>query len=297
MSLLVEHDWQLFFSALSPWKAALLFVILPTAVAMVGSVLVRHIFGLERLAINNEVAGFKFAVVGIVYGLLLTLATISAWDKFSEAHVAVIEEGAASNAIYQLTNGPEEDQLAVRRALGKYLTLAINKDWPAMEVEQESEEVSGALGELYTDVIRLIQKASVAPAQNMVPAQAKGTGRAQKVAAIQTPHEAMAQALAIELIKQLDNITKSRRTRLHLSSGIVPNMMWCVLIIGATLTVVFTFFFGLANTVAQVLMTGILAAMIFMSLLLTLSFDRPFTGPVHVGSEPLKDLLKTFAHS
>ena len=139
--------WLLFFSALSAWKAAILIVILPTAAAMVGSVLVRRIFGLERLAINNEVAGFKFAVVGIVYGLLLTLATISAWDKFSEAHVAVIDEAAAATAIYQLTDGPEEDKLAVRGALEKYLRLVIDKDWPAMEVEQESEEASGALGD------------------------------------------------------------------------------------------------------------------------------------------------------
>jgi hypothetical protein len=291
----VEHDWQLFFSALSGWKAAILLVILPTALTMVGSILVRRIFGLERLVINNEVAGFKFAVVGIVYGLFLTLATISAWEKFSEAHVSVIEEAAAANAIYQLTNGPEQDQQAVHGALSKYLMLAIDKDWPAMEIERESEEASAALGELYTDVIRLIQKASLAPARNIAPAQTRATGRAQKVAVIPAPNEAMAPALAIELIKQLDNITKARRTRVHLSSGIVPDMMWWVLIIGALLTVVFTFFFGLANTVAQVTMTGILAAMIFMSLLMTLSFDHPFTGPVNIGPEPLKDLVKTFA--
>ena len=293
----MQHDLLLFFASLSLWKAAILLVILPTAVAMVGSVLVRHIFGLERLVINNEVAGFKFAVVGIVYGLLLTLATISVWDKFSEAHVAVIEEVAAANAIHQLTNGSEEDQLAVRGALVNYLTLVIDKDWPEMEVEQESEEVSGALSELYTAVVQLIQKASVAPVQKIVPTQAKAPSRAQKGAVIQTPNEAMAPALTIELIKQLDNITKARRTRVHLSSGIVPNIMLYVLMIGATLTVLFTFFFGVGNNTSQTLMTGILAAMIFMSLLMTLSFDHPFTGPVHVGPEPLKDLLKTFAHS
>jgi len=287
----------LFFASLSLWKAAILLVILPTAVAMVGSVLVRHIFGLERLVINNEVAGFKFAVVGIVYGLLLTLATISVWDKFSEAHVAVIEEVAAANAIHQLTSGSEEDQLAVRRALVNYLTLVIDKDWPEMEVEQESEEVSGALGELYTAVVHLIQKASVVSVQQIVPTQAKAPSRAQKGAIVQTPNEAMAPALTIELIKQLDNVTKARRTRVHLSSGIVPNIMLYVLMIGATLTVLFTFFFGVRNNTSQTLMTGILAAMIFMSLLMTLSFDHPFTGPVHVGPEPLKDLLKTFAHS
>jgi len=74
-------------------------------------------------------------------------------------------------------------------------------------------------------------------------------------------------------------------------------MMWYVFIIGATLTILFAFFFGAVNLAAQVLMTGILAAMIFMSLLMIISFDHPFTGPVQVGPEPLKDLLKTFAHS
>ena len=286
----MEHDLPLFFAALSPWKAAILVVVLPTAIAMFGPILVRRIFGIERLIINNEIAGFKFAVVGVIYGLLLTFAAISTWDKFSEAQVAVIEEAAAANAIYQLTNGPEQDQLAVRGALSKYLKLAIDKDWPAMEVEQESEEVSGALGELYIDVIRLIQKGA------MVPAQKKGTVSPQK-GANPVQNEVMSQALTIELIKQLDTITKSRRTRVHLAGGIVPNMMWNALLIGAALTIIFTFFFGAENLAAQVSMIGILATMIFMSLLMIISFDHPFTGSVHIGPEALEDLLKRFANS
>jgi Protein of unknown function (DUF4239) len=183
------------------------------------------------------------------------------------------------------------DQIAVRATLSKYLKLAIDNDWPAMEVEQESEEVSGALGELYMDVIRLIQKGA------MVPAQKKLTVSPQKGANITAQNGAMAQALTIELIKQLDTITKSRRTRVHLSGGIVPYMLWYVLIIGAALTIIFAFFFGAENLTAQVSMIGILAAMIFMSLLMIISFDHPFTGPIHIGPEALKDVLKTFAYS
>src|SRR3984893_5956152 len=222
----MEHDLQLFFAALPPWKAAILVVVLPTAIAMFGPVLMRRIFGIERLTVNNEIAGFKFAVVGVISGFLLPFSAISTGDKFSEAQVSVIEEAAAASAIYQLTNGPEQDQLAVRGALSNYLKLAIDKDWPAMEVEQESEEVSGALGELYIDVIRLIQKGA------MVPAQKQVTVSRQKGAIIPAQNGAMAQALTIELIKQLDTITKSRRTRVHLSAGIVPNVLWDVLIIG-----------------------------------------------------------------
>src|ERR1700730_11315009 len=100
----MEHDLPLFFAALPPWKAAILVVVLPTTIAMFDPVLMRRIFGIERLIVNN---GFKFAVVGVIYGLLLTFAAISTWDKFSEAQVSVIEEAAAASAIYQLTNAPE----------------------------------------------------------------------------------------------------------------------------------------------------------------------------------------------
>jgi hypothetical protein len=285
----MEHALELFFAALPPWKAAILVVVLPTAIAMFGPVLTRRIFRIERLIVNNEIAGFKFAVVGVIYGLLLTFAVISTWDKFSEAQVSVIEEAAAATAIYQLTNGQEQDKVAVRAALSKYIQLAIEKDWPAMEVAQQNEEVSVALDKLYADVIGLIQKLPMAPTRTKVRASR------QKGATIPARNRDMAQALTIELIKQLDTITKSRRTRVHLSAGIVPNMLWDVLIVGAGLTIIFTCFFGAENLAAQVSMVGILAAMIFMSILMIVSFDLPFTGPVRIGPEALKDVLKMFA--
>jgi hypothetical protein len=44
------------------------------------------------------------------------------------------------------------------------------------------------------------------------------------------------------------------------------------------------------------MMTGILSVIVFMGLLLIISFDHPFTGSVHVGSEPLQAVLKDFGH-
>jgi hypothetical protein len=62
------------------------------------------------------------------------------------------------------------------------------------------------------------------------------------------------------------------------------------------LTVGFTFFFGTRSLPAQVMMIGILSVIVFMGLLLIISFDHPFTGPVHVGSEPLEAVLEDFGH-
>jgi hypothetical protein len=42
-------------------------------------------------------------------------------------------------------------------------------------------------------------------------------------------------------------------------------------------------------------MTGILAAIVFLGLLVIVSIDHPFTGPVHISHEPLQQVLKDFA--
>ena len=81
-----------------------------------------------------------------------------------------------------------------------------------------------------------------------------------------------------------------------MARGIVPGILWAVLICGAVLTVGFTFFFGTENLPAQVMMTGILSVLVFMGLLVIVSINYPFTGPVHIGSEPLQHVVEDFAH-
>ena len=60
------------------WLYALLVVGVPTAIAMFGPYFVRRLVPLKTLSTNNEVAGFKFAVVGVLYAVLLAFAVIVA---------------------------------------------------------------------------------------------------------------------------------------------------------------------------------------------------------------------------
>ena len=64
------------------WLSGLLMVALPTALAMLGPVLVRRCVHLDRLTTNNEVAGFKFAAVAVLYAVLLAFAVIVVWERF-----------------------------------------------------------------------------------------------------------------------------------------------------------------------------------------------------------------------
>jgi Protein of unknown function (DUF4239) len=178
------------------WAAAILLVIAPTIAAMCGPVLIRRRVGLDRLTSNNEIAGFKFATVGVIYAVLMGFAVIIVWEKFSEAEIAVIKEAGASETIYRLTAGPEPEAVATRAALDNYLRLAIDRDWPSMEKAKASRETTQALNVLYANAIHLMDN-------NPRPPEIFG-----------------------EILKQLDTITQARRTRIHLSTGIVPELLW-----------------------------------------------------------------------
>ena len=53
----------------SPWLLALGIVALAEAYSIGLMLLCRRQWGTDRLALNNEVAGFKFAVVGVFYAV------------------------------------------------------------------------------------------------------------------------------------------------------------------------------------------------------------------------------------
>jgi hypothetical protein len=256
---------SLFLAALPLWLAAILVVLLPTAVAMCGPFLVRRHFGLERLTTNNEIAGFKFATVGVIYAVMLAFAVIIVWERFSDAEAAVVQEAGAAATVYRLAAGTEPQATATRAALTNYLQLAIASDWPQMAVEKEGREVTRSLDSLYAATLSLAQSAS------------------------------RPQAVLVAVFSQLDEITQARRTRLHLAHGIVPTVLWVVLVIGGVLTVCFTFFFGTRNLQAQMLMTAILTLIVFMGLFVIVSIDHPFTGPVHINPEPLRMVLEDFS--
>src|ERR1700710_2530040 len=87
------------------WLTALILVGLTTLIVMIGPVAVRKRVSLDRLRTNNEVAGFKFATVGVLYAVLLAFAVIIVWEKFSEAENATAQEAGAIATLYRLADG------------------------------------------------------------------------------------------------------------------------------------------------------------------------------------------------
>ena len=74
---------------MSPWLLALGIVALAEAYSIGLMLLCRKRWGTDRLALNNEVAGFKFAVVGVFYAVLLAFVVIGGLGDLRDTPTAI----------------------------------------------------------------------------------------------------------------------------------------------------------------------------------------------------------------
>ncbi len=260
---------MLFFLATqSLWISATILVVVTTFVAMLGPIVVRRFVLLEKLTSNNEIAGFKFATVGVLYAVLLAFAIIVVWEKFSNAEGIVAREAGAAETIFRLSYGIDDEMgIELRDALSKYLAVTVAIDWPAMDrgtAGQQTRPARQALDNVYSSLLKVVGMQHVSP------------------------------ALISEIMRQLDIIAQARRARLIASEGTVPGVIWALLFGGAVLTIAFTFFFGTRSLSAQTVMTGILSILIFSELLAIVAIDRPFSGAVKVGAGSLTNILELY---
>jgi Protein of unknown function (DUF4239) len=258
-------DVSLYFATLPLWLSGLLLVGGMTLVAIFGPVLVRRYVALERLSINNEVAGAKFQTLGTIYAVLLAFTVVIVWEKFHDAEAAVAQEAGAVAALYRLSSGLDPAaQTRLQGELGRYLHLVVADDWPAMARGRASRDATRTLTGIYDTALA------------------------------SEPSNSHGETILAEMLNQLDEVTQARRTRLSLATGIVPGIVWLVLFLGAVLTIVFTFFFGTANLGAQILMTSMLAVVTSMTMLIVLALDHPYAGDVRVTPKALEMVLKDF---
>jgi hypothetical protein len=255
---------MLFLTSRPGWVLILL-LFLVTALAMTGPPLVRRFVAIEKLRSNNEVAGFKYAVIGVLYAVLLAFVVIITWERFYDAEKSLAVEAGSAATIYRLSGGFDESSAATLRAnMSAYLKSVLADDWPAMAVGRSSLVTTRVLSDLYEELV------------HYRPADL---------------HDADLQK---DLLSELDQLTRARRERLVMAEGTVPNVIWFVLFLGATLTIAFTFFFGIRNVIVQSMMTGVLAAIIFSAILVVVAIDRPYTGAVTVSMESIRAVLEDF---
>jgi hypothetical protein len=212
---------------------------------------------------NNEVAGFIFAVLGVIYGVLLAFFVLVSWQAYESSTDTVQREANALVDLYRLTEElPAPFDAQLRAAVLNYLSLVVEDEWPAMAEGRESAAAAAALEELW-EVHRGIHASGVP---------------------LRFPPG--------DLYKGLVAVGNERRVRLVESEEELPFEMSILLWGGGIITIAFSLFFRAANPRAHLLMVAMLALVVAFSLFLILEIDSPFTGDLSVSPRPFEQALE-----
>jgi hypothetical protein len=215
-----------------------------------GLTAVRRFVPRERLAQHTEVAGYVYAVVGVIYGVILAQVVVAAWDEYRDARdVSTVEASAVLNLNRLARVWPDAQRTDVEAALAAYARQVIEIEWPAMHAGDFS----------------LASR----------PAQMDGLWRAYDGVA-RSPVAASANYAAS--LDQLDALDEARRGRFLLGESTLPRTMTLTLLLGGIVTVGFSYLFAVENGWVHGLITASLAILIALLLLLEYQLESPFRG-------------------
>src|ERR687890_1441981 len=244
--------------------------------AVIGLAVVQRLVPVETRKEHNDVAGFIYAVLGVIYAVLLALVVIATWEDFGRANVTVETEANALAEIFWLAYAlPEPEGRELQELCRSYAEEVVNVGWPLMEQGktpslERSQETSRAW--VLIDDIR-------ATVQGYEPRTAAG------------------QQLYAEGLDQVQRLADARRMRLVQAEEGLPTVLWVVLVAAGILVVGFAYLFGMENSGAQALMVVALAGVIELVLFNIAAMEHPFSGGARVGPEAFELVLNRFETS
>lgn len=256
-----------FFFDLPIWLVEIVAMAVAVGIGVGLHSLVQRAVPYTKLAKHNDVAGFLFSMVGVIYAVVLGFVVIVVWEKHDSAVANALNEESAVSDMYRLTAAfPVAARTHIRNEIRDYAQAMVSQEWPAMMDGSESHA-----------------------------AQLKGEDLALTVETFKPRTQAESNVHAATLVL-LQRFLDARRERLRQNEGTVLPILWYTLLIGGLATVSFTYFFGTENKRMQLAMTAIISVLLATMFVMIGEFDRPFSGSVRVPSTIWTTFLNARIH-
>jgi hypothetical protein len=246
---------------------AVIIVGLSVALSLLVLWVIRWAIPHERLTPHNEVSGFVYAVIGVIYAIILGFAVITVWEHYNDSQSNAHSEANAVANIYRIASGlPEPSRGEIQTAALTYASTVVEEEWPAMND-------------------------GTAPVQQAIDDVDTLWSSFDAVALTTSTEE----ALYAQGLEQLSELSSLRRERLEDNDAALLGIMWGVVVGGAILTVLFPCLLGVESRLVHSLIIGTLAASIGLLLLLTYDLNYPFQGDVAIEPEGFRRVLDQFS--
>lgn len=199
--------------------------------------------------------GFAFSSFSVLYGLLLGLLAVAAYQNFSSVSDVVTKEASSLASLYRDLQGyPEPVRSDLRAKLAEYTRYVIEESWPQQRKGIIPSGGTERVSAFFDDFIAF------------------------------KPQDNREMIIHAEAFRQFNNFIEVRRERLANVTTGIPSVLWWVVAIGALLTIALVWLLDMDIHV-HLILGGVLALFLGIVIFLIAAMDNPFRGEVSVGPD------------
>lgn len=234
--------------------------VLCVAFAWFGAIFLRpflRLFVSSRGA-ENDVVGYVLSSFGVLYGILLGLTAVAAYQNWSLVDANLTREASALVSTFQAVSSfPEPERDELRQALIDLAEFELNEEWPRL---MQGLPTSG--GRDMTDAIQI------------------------KLMAFEPDTRAYENA-HVRAVDVFNEFLEQRRLRLYSSGTGIPSILWYVVIAGALINLILVWVLDTRLKV-QFFLGGLLAFFLGTMILLIAVLSKPFLSNAGVSPAALQ---------
>jgi hypothetical protein len=244
------------------WMAVVVFGATYLVAAAINAVVTSLAVG-ERARSFKAVSAGMLPPLGIIFGLFVAFTASQVWTDTERANTAVNREASALRAVViRAASFSGEPETRLRALVHRYIDEAATQEWPMMAQHRAT--------------LRITPRA-LAEALHLTLALTPET-EGQKIA-------------QREIVTALENALDARRQRIIVSQSQINWVKWSCLLVQAICALLAIAIVHCDNRLASAITMVVFATGIAASVLLIVSHDRPFTGEISVGPDPLLQVM------
>jgi hypothetical protein len=212
--------------------------------------------------IDNGTVGWFFSGVTVLYGLTLGLLTVATWQNYTTSSGITSQEAASLAVLYRDLSGyPASVGQPMQQQLRAYATNIVQQSWPAQRKGMANDQERVLLTELQGELLHI-----------------EVTSMSQQV-------------LHGQAIETFNKLVELRRQRIESISVSVPGVLWAAVLIGALITIAFSYGFVVVSFRLHAVLTGLLALMVGVMVFVIAALDHPYLGEVSVTPDAYQVVL------
>lgn len=213
---------------------------------------------------HNDVLVPIFLTVGVIYAVLLGFTVVAEWEAYDAAKSNTSEEAALLVPLYRQTKVMIDDKGDAMRHLIRSYAEHVVHGWDGFRNGTRNTEAGADANEII------------------------------KVFSTMAPATKARELVAAQFLQTFSQMVLNRNKRYSHAAESLSTVMWAGIIVGAVITIGFTFLIFMERCWPHVLGVGLMCALIGMLLFMVALLSRPFQGPLAIDPAPFEQVLAVF---